>query len=66
MSLDWELIIFVLLLIDSVGAVLMSWFGQNWWLYTIGRFSEYFPPAKGWSAVYLILVLFLGYLMGII
>lgn len=44
----------------------MSWFGQKWWLQATGNFAKYFPPAKGWSVLYFVLVLVIGYLLGIL
>lgn len=64
MQIDWTFIIFILLVIDSVGAVLLSWCGARWWRLHLGIFSKYFPPAKGWSALYLFLVLVIGSLLG--
>lgn len=58
-------IIFWLLLIDSLGAMWVAWFGQKWYLHHLRIFVRYFPPAKGWAAYYFILVLFIGYIVGI-
>ncbi|MCA9362416.1 hypothetical protein KC906_03495 [Candidatus Kaiserbacteria bacterium] len=66
MELNWTFILYTLLLIDSMGAIIMSWFGQKWWLQYTGRFASYFPPAKGWSVLYFILVLVIGYLLGLL
>jgi len=58
-----EAIIFYLLLIDAIGANIITyccakWYKKNFKKYT---FFKYFPLAKGWSAYYLILVLWVGY-----
>jgi hypothetical protein len=66
MELNWEIVVYALLLIDSIGAVAMSWFGRKWWIHSTGKFSEFFPPAKGWSVMYFVLILVIGYLLGII
>ncbi len=66
MDYKWLIIIYTLLLIDSMGAIIMSWFGQKWWLQATGSFAKYFPPAKGWSVLYFVLVLVIGYLLGIL
>jgi hypothetical protein len=66
MEFDWTKIIFYLLVIDSLGAVLMSWWGSAWWRRNLGTFSRFFPPARGWSLLYLVLVIVIGYLLGII
>lgn len=63
---QWQLILYALFLVDSVGAVLMSWFGRRWWLHTMGPLATYFPPAKGWSLLYLGLMLVIGYLLGVL
>ena len=65
MELNWVVIIYTLLLIDSMGAILVSWFGQKWWMDFVGPMSKYFPPAKGWAVVYFILVLVIGYLLNL-
>lgn len=66
MESNWMLvtILYTLLLIDSMGAIIMSWFGQKWWM-QLGWFATYFPPAKGWAMMYFVLVLVIGYLLGI-
>lgn len=64
MEWDWQHIVYVLFLVDSVGAVLMSWFGRKWWVHAAGPVAKYFPPAKGWALMYLILILFIGHLLG--
>lgn len=65
MNFEWTTIIFILLLIDSIGAVFMSWCGQKWWTNYSGRFAEFFPPAKGWSILYFVLMLVIGHLLGL-
>ncbi|MCH9811459.1 hypothetical protein K0U07_01700 [bacterium] len=58
-----EKIIFILLLIDAIGCNLIVWFGDNWYHKHLRWFSRFFPPAKGWSVYYLILVLWAGTLI---
>jgi len=65
MDIDWTLVLFLLLLADSLGAVLLAWFGRDFWISATGKYSKIFPPAKGWAALYLILVIFIGSLLGI-
>lgn len=65
MEFDWKIIVYALFLFDSIGAVVMSWCGRRWWLQIAGPLAKWFPPAKGWSALYLGLVLFIGYLLNI-
>lgn len=66
MDNNWIVVVYVLLLIDSVGAIVMSWFGQKWWINSTGQFAKYFPPAKGWAVLYFVLVLIIGHLLGIL
>jgi hypothetical protein len=64
-ELQWELIVFFILLIDSLGAVLLAWFGPGLWSKYFSVLAKFFPMAKGWALLYLVLVLFIGYLLGI-
>ncbi|MFQ5661691.1 MAG: hypothetical protein ACE5F2_00355 [Candidatus Paceibacteria bacterium] len=64
MEYSIEAIIFYLLLIDSIGANLLSWGGgRGWYQKNFNVFSRYFPATKGWTTFYLILVLFIGTLV---
>ncbi|MAF59471.1 hypothetical protein CL631_01330 [bacterium] len=59
-----ELIVFFVLLIDSIGANLVSWCGgDKWYSKHFRLFSRYFPATKGWTTAYLILVLWVGNLL---
>ena len=58
-----ESIIFYVLLIDSVSANLVVWFGEQWYLRHFKVFTKIFPPARGWALFYLILVLWAGSLL---
>jgi len=63
LTIIW-VIVFYLLLIDSIGANIVSWFGlEKWWKGNFRLFSRYFPVAKGWTILYLALVLFIGYII---
>jgi len=55
-----ELIIFYLLLIDSIGANLIAWFGEKWYTKHFHFFARLFPAIKGWAFYYLILVIWIG------
>jgi hypothetical protein len=66
MEINWLAIIFTILLIDSMGAILVAWFGQKWWTQSMGFLARHFPPAKGWSVLYFTLVLMLGYALGLL
>lgn len=63
MDLSFQAIIFYVLLIDSIGANLMSFGGgRQWYQRNFRLISRYFPATKGWTVYYLILVLWMGYL----
>lgn len=57
-----KLIIFIILFLDALSVNLIAWFGAHWWNRLLGSFSRHFPIAKGWTAWYFILVLWIGYL----
>ncbi|MCR4311229.1 MAG: hypothetical protein NUV54_01510 [Candidatus Taylorbacteria bacterium] len=59
----YEAIIFYVLLIDSIGANLVVWFGRRWYTEHFRIFSRVFPPASGWALYYLVLVLWIGALL---
>jgi hypothetical protein len=56
-------IVFWLLLVDSVIAVSIAWFGNREYFNNMFFFKRYFPLTKGWTTAYLVLVLFIGYLI---
>jgi len=55
-------VIFFLLLIDSLSANFLVWFGADWYLHHFRLISRFFPPARGWALYYLLLVLWIGWL----
>lgn len=55
MEYSWIKILSVLLIIDSVGALWVTWFGQQWYLHHLGVMAKYLPPAKGWAVWYFLL-----------
>lgn len=61
--MSFQEIVFYLLLVDSIGANLLSWggVGEKWYK-NLRLFSRYFPATKGWTIYYLLLVLWIGYL----
>lgn len=63
MDVSFEAIIFYLLFIDSVGANLVSWFGAKWYIKHFRTLSRFFPPAKGWTELYFVLMLWVGFLL---
>lgn len=66
MEIHWIFVFYVVFLVDSIGAVLMSWFGQKWWMVHASPISRYFPAAKGWAMLYFAAVLIIGKLLGLI
>lgn len=57
-------IIFYLLLIDSIGANVVSWLGlRQWYRGNFSFIARLFPATKGWTTYYLLLVLFIGFLL---
>lgn len=64
MNYNAGLIIFIILLFDSLGANIVTWgnLGKKYQKY-FSLMSRYFPLAKGWTTYYLILVLFIGLLV---
>ena len=58
-------IIWLILLIDSILCNLIVWFNPEWYSKKFRIFAKLFPPAKGWAALYLILVIWLGFAMSI-
>lgn len=65
MNFSIEVLIFYILLIDSIGANLVAWFGigEKWYLKNLRIISRYFPPSRGWTTYYLILVILIGLLI---
>ena len=53
----WIQIIAILLVVDSLGAMWIAWFGKRWFLQYFSIFARYFPPAKGWTTWYFVLTL---------
>lgn len=58
-----ETVIFYLVLIDALSANILAWIGEGWYLHHFRHISRYFPVAKGWTAYYLVLVLWIGWLL---
>ena len=59
MEVTWIDILFYLVLIDSIGALWVAYFGERWFMHHMGVMAKYFPPAKGWATVYFVLALLL-------
>ena len=59
-----EVILFYILLVDSVAANLIVWLvGDRFYVKHFRSFSRLFPLTKGWSGAYLILILWIGSLL---
>ena len=59
-----EVIVFYVLLIDSIGANLIAWGGEDkWYKKNFTIIARYFPATKGWTTYYLILVLWIGVML---
>lgn len=64
MEISFEVIAFYLLLVDSIGANLLSWSGGGkWYTKYFKTVSCYFPLTRGWTTAYLAIVLWIGYLL---
>ena len=56
-----EAILWYALLLDSLIANIVSFCCSKWYKKNYKKFYRYFPITKGWSSLYLILVLWVGY-----
>ena len=63
MNISIEVVVFWILLVDAIGANIVAWPGNSWYKEHFRLFSRWFPATKGWTALYLALVLFIGYLI---
>jgi len=57
----FEGVIWYLFLLDSLGANIVSWFFSNWAKKKYKWLWKHLPVTRGWSAIYLILVLWIGF-----
>ena len=63
-QLSLEIVIFILLLIDSIGANAFTWLGGDKWYKKHFRIvSRYVPASKAWTSWYFILVLWIGVML---
>ena len=59
-------IIFYILLFDSVGANILSWTRlRRWYTRACAPVARFFPLSRGWTTYYLILVLLIGYIIDV-
>lgn len=61
--MDTNQIIFWLLLLDSLIANFIAYFGVRWYVRHFRILSRFLPITKAWAGFYLVLVLFIGYLV---
>jgi len=60
--MTFEAIIYYLILIDAIGANITVWFFSKWYKKNMHKgIVKHFPASKGWTAWYLILMLWVGY-----
>ncbi len=58
------LIVWYLLLLDALGANIVSWGGfRKWYQGNFSVIARLLPMTKGWTTYYLVLVLFIGSLI---
>jgi hypothetical protein len=63
-TINLESIVFYLLLIDALGANILSWGGgQTWWQQHMAPIARFIPLARGWTSYYLVLVLIMGIML---
>ncbi len=66
METSWEVIVSYLLILDALGANIVSWSDgkqpKKWYKKHFRLMSRYFPITKGWTTYYLVLALFIYYL----
>ncbi|MAG01756.1 hypothetical protein CMI42_00295 [Candidatus Pacearchaeota archaeon] len=56
-----EGVIFYLVLLDSLFANIATYCCAKWYKKNFKGLSKWFPMVKGWSLLYLVLVLWVGY-----
>lgn len=57
-----KIIVFYLLLFDAIIVNFIAWRSPNWVENNFKTFSRFFPITKGWATLYLMLVLWIGFL----
>lgn len=62
MVLNIEAILYYVILIDSIGANVMTWCCSKWYKKNMNKtILKHFPASKGWTLWYLVLVLWIGF-----
>jgi len=67
--MTFEAIIYYLFVLDAIVANIIAWCCPKWYKKKFKGLSKYLPLTKGWTAIYIILVLWIGcalYRLGII
>ena len=63
MELPIEVIVFWLLLLDSLVANLIAYLGPKWYAKHFQFMSRLFPLTKAWAGAYLALVVWIGFIL---
>ena len=63
MSFNIEATIWYAVLLDSIGANIVAWFCADWYRENLEAIYKHFPATKGWCFVYLMLVLWVGWVL---
>jgi len=61
MVLSFESAVYYLVLLDSIGAIILSFFFADWYMKNYKGFWKHFPATKGWAIWYFVLVLWVGW-----
>jgi hypothetical protein len=62
MAFNIEAFIWYLFLLDSIIANLISWFNEKHHKKKFGLVSRYLPLTKAWTGIYLLFILWVGWL----
>jgi len=63
MELPIEVIVFWVLLLDSLIANFIAYLGKKWYIKHFRVLSRFLPITKAWAGYYLILVLWMGVML---
>lgn len=55
-----EAVVWYLFVLDSFGANVVAWFFSGWAKKNFKGFWKHLPVTRGWAAIYLVLVLWVG------
>lgn len=63
-TMNLESIIFYVLLLDASAALMLAvWGGRAWWQGLSPSLSQQFPLTKGWTGLYLAIVILMGIIL---